>query len=129
MKKVLTGFVMLAAIAVASAFGLACGDDGSGGDTMYTVDVQFNESVTEADLDEASDLLRGYDPDAEFLILEIFPPIGNATLENDAPDFCATVEAELEAKSYVRGVECSIAVEVSDGDGDADAPVSATPTG
>ncbi len=128
MRKALTAFMMLAALAVASAFAFACSDDG-GGDTMYTVDVQFNESVTEADLDEAGALLLGYDTDAQFIILEIFPPIGRIALETDAPDFCATVVAELEAKNYVDGVECLLAIEVGDGDGDPDEPVSATPGG
>lgn len=126
MKRALTAFLMLAAVAIASGFAFACGDDG---DTMYAVDVQFNESVTEADLDEAEALLRGYDGDLEFVILEIFPPIGSAMLETDAPDFCATVVAELEAKSYVRSVECSRAVEADESDADSDAPVAATPGG
>ncbi len=127
MKRVLTAFMMLAAVAVASAFAFACGDDD--GPTMYAVDVQFNESVTEDDLEEAEALLRGYDEDLEFLILEIFPPIGSATLETDTANFCETVEAELQAKSYVRSVVCSIAADADGGDADPDAPVAATPGG
>ena len=124
MRKVLTAFVVLAAVTVASAF--ACGD---GDGTKYDVTVQFNESVTQDDLEETDALLRGYDPDAEFIIMEIFPPIGSATLETDAADFCAAVAAEFEAKSYVRKVECLLAIEVDDGDVDRDAPVAATPGG
>ena len=127
MRKVLTAFVVLAAVAIGSAFGFACGD--GDGDTMYTVDVQFNETVTDADLDEAGALLRAYDEGLDFIIMEIFPPIGSATVETDAPDFCATVVDEVEAKSYVRSVECLLAIEVDDGDVDPNAPVAATPGG
>lgn len=83
---------------------MSCG----GGETMtpFLVVVQFNTSVTQDDIDEVSALLRSYDDDLEFLIQESFPPIGRAFLETDAADFCPTVEAELEAKTYVRDVTC-----------------------
>lgn len=73
---------------------------------QYEVTVQFNTSVTQDDIDEAAALLRAYDEDLEFLIMEIWPPIGRALLATNVPDFCQTVEAELEAKSYVDGVSC-----------------------
>lgn len=82
----------------------ACG--GNGSTTRYEVTVNFNTSVTQADLEEAADILRAYDEDVDFLIMESFPPVGRATLETDAPDFCPTVEGELEAKTYVREVSC-----------------------
>ncbi len=72
----------------------------------YEVTVQFNSSVTQEDLDEAGSLLRTFDDDVDFLIMEIFPPIGRAVLATDAPDLCQTVEAKLEAKSYVNSVSC-----------------------
>ena len=58
------------------------------------------------DLFEVGALLRTYDDDLDYGILEIFPPIARATLTTDAPDFCRTVEAELGAKSYVDSVSC-----------------------
>jgi len=73
---------------------------------QYEVTVQFNTSVTQDDIDEAAALLRAYDEDLEFLIMEIWPPIGRALLATNVPDFCQTVEAELEAKSYVDDVSC-----------------------
>lgn len=93
--------VLLAAIAV-PALALACVD----GATEYEVIVQFNTSVTQEDLEEADRLLRAYDDDLDFLIQESFPPTGRAFLETDAPDFCPTVEAQLEAKSYVDDATC-----------------------
>lgn len=78
----------------------------TGAAARYEVTVHFNASVTQDDIDEASALLRAYDDDLEFLIMESFPPIGRALLATNAPDFCRTVEAELEAKSYVDGVSC-----------------------
>ena len=96
-------FVTLAAILFAAVLA-ACG----GGDsaTRYEVTVNFDTSVTQADLEEAGDILRAYDEDVDFVIRELFPPIGRATLETDASDFCAAIEGELEAKPYVREVSC-----------------------
>ena len=51
--------------------------------------------------------------------MEIFPPIGRGLLATDASDFCQTVAAELEAKSYVDSVTCGpppAAGELDDGD-------------
>jgi len=74
--------------------------------TQYEATVHFNTSVTQDDIDEASALLRAYDQDLEFLIMESWPPIGRALLATDAPDFCEAVQAELEARSYVDDVSC-----------------------
>jgi len=38
--------------------------------------------------------------------MESWPPIGRAQLTTDVADFCQTVEAELEAKSYIDDVSC-----------------------
>jgi hypothetical protein len=88
----------------------------------YEVTVQFNSTVTQDDLDEAGSLLRTFDADVDFLIMEIFPPVGRAVLATDAPDFCQTVEAQLEAKSYVNSVSCQPWQEPDQAD--PDAPVS-----
>ena len=88
----------------------------------YEVTVQFNTTVTQDDLDEAGSLLGAYDDDLEFVIMEIFPPIGRAVLATDAPDFCQTVETELGAKSYVDEVSCGPHVETDQAD--PDKPVS-----
>jgi hypothetical protein len=73
---------------------------------QYEVTVRFNTTVTQDDLDEAGSLLRTFDDDVDFLIMEIFPPIGRAVLATDAPDFCPTVKTALEAESYVNSVSC-----------------------
>lgn len=102
---------------------LTCGDGGSS--NKYDVSVQFNETVEQEDIDEVDDLLRYYDSEAEIVIFERFPPQLRATPETDVPDFCATVEVELERRSYVREVACGEREETTlDG---ADEPVAATP--
>ncbi|MCH7837429.1 MAG: hypothetical protein IIC26_02865 [Chloroflexi bacterium] len=68
--------------------------------------IQFNESYTEEDIDEADAFLHTFDDDLEFIILEIFPPIGSVTLTLETSDECSTIEAQLAAKSYVAGVTC-----------------------
>ena len=83
-----------------------------GGATEYVVTVRFNTTVTQDDMDDVDAFLRAYDEDLDFLIQESFPPTGVATLETDAEDFCATVEAELEARSYIDGVDCGEASDV-----------------
>ncbi|OGO50556.1 MAG: hypothetical protein A2148_02645 [Chloroflexi bacterium RBG_16_68_14] len=94
-------FAVLAALLVALA-AVAC--DGSA--DKYEVVVRFNTSATQEDIEEVGDLLRSYDEDVEYLIQESFPPTGRAFLETDVPDFCRTVEAELEGRSYLDGVSC-----------------------
>ncbi len=78
----------------------------AGGAARYEVKVGFNTSVTQDDIDEASALLRAYDDDLEFVIMESWPPIGRALLATNVADFCQTVEAELKAESYVDDVSC-----------------------
>ncbi len=89
---------------------------------QYEVTVQFNPTVTQDDLNEAGALLRSFDEDVDFLILEIFPPIGRAVVTTEAADFCQTLETELGAKSYVDEVSCGPHVETDQSD--PDAPVS-----
>jgi hypothetical protein len=72
----------------------------------YEVTVLFNTSVTQEDTDAVEATLRAYDADLEFVVMESFPPIGRAVMARDSADFCATVEAELVAESYVDGISC-----------------------
>ena len=88
----------------------------------YEITVQLNGSVTQQDIDEAGGLLRTFDDDVDFLIMEIFPPIGRAVLATDVPDFCPTVKAALEAESYVDDASCRPWQETDQAD--PDAPVS-----
>jgi len=78
----------------------------TGGAARYEVTVGFNTSVTQDDYDEVSAVLRAYDDELEYVIMESWPPIGRALLTTDVADFCQTVEAELEAKSYIDDVSC-----------------------
>ena len=99
----------LALIPALAVLALAC--TGSGG-TEYEVIVRFNSTVTQADMDDVAEYLRSYDDGLDFLIQESFPPTGVARLRTDEADFCATVETELEARSYIDGVDCGEASDV-----------------
>ncbi|MEX1253912.1 MAG: hypothetical protein WEE64_06175 [Dehalococcoidia bacterium] len=103
--------------------GAACTGDAT---PRYRVTVGFSESVTQADMDEVNAFLRTFDEDIDFLLQESFPPTGVATVETDDPEFCGTVESELEAKPYVREVTCT---DVSDETpvSSPDEPVQSTP--
>lgn len=111
----------------------ACGDEGldsvgpvdepsDEGRAQYEVTVRFNTSITQDGISEVEALLRTFDPDLQFVIMEIFPPIGRAVLATDEPNFCESVEAELEAKSYVDDASCQPWQEPDPAD--PDAPVS-----
>ncbi len=113
--RIAAGLIVIGGVALGTVLG--CSDDGGSSTSeaaRYEVTVQFNDSVTQEDIDEAGALLRTFDDDVEFLIMEIFPPIGRAVLvtdgyvgrPRDASDFCQTVQAELEAKRFVDSVSC-----------------------
>ena len=99
---------LLAALASRALF--ACTGDGDNGDE-YSVGVQFNETVQQEDIDEVEALLRDYDQDLDFVVLELFPPEGRATLVTNVSRFCPTVQAELESLAYVESVSCRPIVE------------------
>lgn len=91
----------------------------------YEVTVNFNTTVAQEDLEEAEALLRTYDSDVEFLIMESFPPIGYALLESES-DPCPAITAQLESETYVDSVACGPALPNDIADGGPDAPVQQT---
>ncbi len=106
--------VAVAVLGVVAGVSSGCG---AGGDApQFEVSVQFTTEATQGDLDEAGAFLRTFDDDLEFIILEIFPPIGRAVVTTEAADFCQTVETELGAKSYVDEVSCGPHVETDQAD-------------
>ncbi len=115
------GLILVVALAAGVTFALAGNGNAASGHDRYELTVRFNTSVTQDDIDEVEALLRGYDDGLDFVIMEIFPPIGRAVLATDALDFCRTIEAQLEAKSYVDSVSCQVRQE--NGDTDPDVPV------
>ena len=122
-RRVAAGLLVIVGAVLGTVLGISL-IQGSDADetTRYEVTVQFNTTVTQNDLDEAGALLRTFDDDVEFLIMEIFPPIGSAVLATDAPDFCPTVRAALEAERYVDGASCRLWQEPAQAE--PDAPVS-----
>jgi hypothetical protein len=123
---VAAGVVMWAIILLTTPFTTTSGDappptsDFEG--LKFEVTVRFNTSVTQDDIDEAGVLLRTFDDDVEFLIMEMFPPVGRAVVAVDTPGFCQAVAADLEARSYVNDVSCRSWA--GGGEGEPDAPVS-----
>jgi hypothetical protein len=98
---VIVGAVLGTAIGI-SLVGASADDDAA----RYEVTVRFNTSVTQRDIEEVDALLSAYYDDLGFVVMESFPPVGGAILNVDADDFCRTVEADLEAASYVEAVSC-----------------------
>jgi hypothetical protein len=94
------------ATATAVASPAASPTPSTGGATRYEVTVGFNTTVTQDDIDEVGALLRAYDDEVEYVVMESWPPVGRALVTTDVADFCQTVEAELEAKSYIDDVSC-----------------------
>lgn len=94
----ITAAVVLGVVLASSA----CGSDGG----QLEVSVQFTTDATQDEMEEVGAFLRAFDEDLEFVILEVFPPIGRAGVTTDDPDFCEMVATELVAESYVDGVSC-----------------------
>ncbi len=121
--RMAAGLMVIVGVVLGTVLGISLVQGSDADETArYEVTVQFNDSVTQQDIDEAGALLGTYDDDLEFLIMEIFPPIGRAVLATDATGFCQTVETELEAKSYVDDVSCGPHVETDQAE--PDEPVS-----
>ena len=121
--RIAAGLMVIVGAVLSSALAISLVQRSNADDTArYEVTVQFNTTVTQDDLNEAGALLRSFDEDVDFLILEIFPPIGRAVVTTEAADFCQTVETELGAKSYVDEVSCGPHVESDQAD--PDEPVS-----
>jgi hypothetical protein len=121
--RVAAGLLVVVGAALGIALAILLGQASDGGATArYEVTVQFSSSVTQDDIGEVGALLRSFDEDVEFLVMEIFPPIGRAILATDVPDFCRTVQAELEAESYVDSASCRPWQEPDEAE--PDAPVS-----
>ncbi len=109
---------LIALALLAAAVACRSSNDAAG----YDVSVQFTAEVTQADMDDVHAFLRTFDDDLGFLIMEIFPLIGRASVSTDAPQFCETAQAELAARSYVESVTCEPATDGSAAN--PDAPVS-----
>lgn len=106
-RRVAAGLMVIVGVVLGSALGISLVQRSNADETArYEVTVQFNTTVTQDDLDEVDSFLRTFDDDLEFLVMEVFPPIGRAVLATDAPDFCQTVKAALETERYVDGVSC-----------------------
>ena len=122
-RRVAAGLLVIVGAVLGTVLGISLMQGSDADETArYEVTVQFNGSVTQQEIDEAGGLLRTFDDDVDFLIMEIFPPIGRAVVTTEAAAFCPTVEAALEAKSYVDEVSCGPQVEPDQAE--PDAPVS-----
>ncbi len=97
------GVVAGLSLAGAGAGGEAPGDINTTGDECE-VTINFNKTVTQADIAEAESILRARDANVEFIVMEIFPPIGVARLNVDDRSQCDSAVDELRAKSYVESV-------------------------
>ncbi len=105
--RVAAGLLIIAGVVLGTILGtLLTGTSSGSGAAQYEVTVQFNRAVTQDDIDEAGALLHTFDGDMDFLIMEMFPPVGRALMAAEASDFCQTVETAVGGKSYVDDVSC-----------------------
>ncbi len=122
-RRVAAGLLVIVGAVLGTVLGISLMQGSNADETArYEVTVQFNGSVTQQEIDEAGGLLRTFDDDVDFLIMEIFPPIGRAVLTTDATGFCPAVKAALEAESYVDSATCRLWQEPDQAE--PDAPVS-----
>ncbi len=83
-------------------------------DGQYTITIRFNETVQQDELDEVGAMIRDFDPDAEYVIQESFPPTGVANFNADTEDACLALTQELEEASFVTSVSCGPQLEPGD---------------
>jgi hypothetical protein len=93
--------------------GLSFAGAGDGGDAPGDINrtgdecevtINFNDTVTQTDIEEVEAMLRALDPDVEFFVMESFPPIGVGRLNVDDRSQCDAAVDELRAKSYTANV-------------------------
>ena len=65
-------------------------------------------------MDEVGARIRDFDPNAEYVIQESFPPTGVANFGADTEDACLALAAEFEAESFVTSVSCGPQLEPGD---------------
>lgn len=118
MRIATIGAVVIVVAVVGVIVGLALADAGDDGGEKYAVHISFNETYAEADITEAADILRTFDPGVDMMVLESFPPQGAAIIESDDEGVCGAVEAAFEGKTYVSDVSCVPYVPVTGGSGD-----------
>jgi hypothetical protein len=94
---------------------------------QYDITVPFNASVTDDDLKLANEIVLAFDPNADFLLQETFPPTGRATLTSSDPDVCAAIEPKLESIPAVGDVTCAVAADAPPVS-NPDKPVSSEPS-
>ena len=83
---------------------------------QYTITIRFNETVDQDQLDEVGARIRDFDPDADYVIQESFPPTGVANFVAETKDFCLAIVPELEAETFVTSVTCGPQPEPGDTD-------------
>jgi hypothetical protein len=121
-RQRIIGGAAIVLIAIVAVVAVLLAESGSAEDgERYRVHISFNETVSDAGLAEAAELLREYDPNVDMAILESFPPQGSAILQTRDPRFCEMIVPELESKSYVSSATCTPYTPTGE---DGDEPVS-----
>ena len=80
----------------------------------FTITIRFNESVDLDIIDEVGARIRDFDPNAEYVIQESFPPTGVANFNADTEDACLALAQGLETESFVTSVSCGPQLEPGD---------------
>ena len=81
---------------------------------QYTITIRFNETVDQDQLDEVGARIRDFDPDADYVIQESFPPTGVANFVAETEDVCLALVQGLEAETFVTSVACGPQLEPGD---------------
>ena len=83
-------------------------------DGQYTITIRFNETVDLDQVDEVGARIRDFDPNAEYVIQESFPPTGVANFGAETEDVCLALVQGLEAETFVTSVSCGPQLEPGD---------------
>jgi hypothetical protein len=90
----------------------------------YQIRISFNTSVQQDEIDEVGTMIRDFDPNAEYVVQESFPPTGVGNFVADTEDVCLALTQQLGQASFVASVSCEPYVQLEPGDPDPDEPVT-----
>lgn len=97
--------VRILAVAALLTVAVAACDDG-GRVPAYDITVTFNERYTDESLRAVTDIVHEFDPDADLLLQESWPPVLRGTVHTRRIDLCETLLRRLHGREDIASLNC-----------------------
>lgn len=72
----------------------------------YDVTVAFNDHYSDASLDAVTAIIHEFDPDADMLLQESWPPVLRVTVRTRRVDLCESLLARLYGREDIANLDC-----------------------